>query len=139
MDHAADGPRPVTPAVLGSFCLFAAAMAGLAAETLFDPGGPLDPVWRIKPAAHAQLLAMGAWVGVSFCALSLAAAVISVGVFQRRRWGWNAAVVGIVLNAAGDAARGLSGAWLEGLVGVSVTAAIVWWLARPRVRALFDR
>jgi hypothetical protein len=24
-------------------------------------------------------------------------------------------------------------------VGVSVTAAIVWWLTRPRVRALFDR
>jgi hypothetical protein len=139
MDDAADGPRPVTPTVLGSFCLFAAAMAGLAAETLFDPGGPLDPVWRIKPAAHAQLLAMGPWVGLAFSALSVAAVVIAAGVFQRRRWGWNAAVVGIVLNAVGDAARGLSGAWLEGLLGVSVTAAIIWWLTRPRVRALFDR
>lgn len=131
--------RPVTPVALGAFCLFAAAMAALAAITLLAPGTPLDAAWRIKPAAHAQLLALGPAVGVGFVLLCAAAIATSVGTFGRRRWGWWVALVGVCANATGDAINGLAGAWIEGLVGVSVTAAIVWWLTRPRVRALFRR
>ena len=131
--------RPATPAILGVFLLFASAMAGVAAETLLEPGGPFDFVWRIKPEEHARLLAMGPLVGLGFSALSVAAAAIAVGVFQRRRWSWWAAVLGIAANGVGGALRGLSGGPLEGAIGVTVAGAIVWWLTRPRVRALFDR
>jgi hypothetical protein len=139
MTHAQGPVRAVTPPVLGAFFVFAAAMAGFAAETLLEPGGPLDPVWRIKPAEHAQLLAMGPLVGLGFSALSVVAVIGAVGAFQRRRWGWWVAVLGISANGLADAARGLAGARLEGLIGVTVAGAIVWWLTRPRVRALFDR
>ena len=139
MTPAPSTPRPVTPAALGAFCVFAALMAAFAAQTLLAPGGPLDALWRIKPAEHAQLLAMGPRVGLGFCALSVAAVVVSVGVFRRRRWAWWAAIAALLANATGDAARALTGAWIEGGVGVAITGAIVWWLTRPRVRALFDR
>jgi hypothetical protein len=131
--------RPATPPLLGAFLIFATAMAALAAITLLAPGTPLDAAWRIKPAEYRQLLAMGPAVGLGFVALSGAAAIIAAGVFGRRRWPWRAAVVGIALNGAGDAIRALTGAWVEGLVGVAVTAANVWWLTRPHVRAAFDR
>jgi hypothetical protein len=130
--------RPATPMVLGAFFVFAALMSAFSAWTLLAPGGPLDLVWRVKPAEHAQLLAMGPAVGAGFVALALVAAAGSVGAFGRRRWAWWVAVVGIAANGAADGLRGLAGAWLDGLVGVSVTAAIVWWLTRPRVRRLFD-
>ena len=138
MDDAAARP-PVTPVALGAFALFAAAMAALASTTLLAPGTPLDAAWRVKPAAHAQLAAMGPLVGVGFAMLSAAALATAVGVFARRRWGWWAAVIGIGGNAAGDAINGLAGAWVEGLVGVSVAGTLLWWLTRPQVRALFRR
>jgi hypothetical protein len=138
MDDAETRP-PVTPVALGVFSLFAATMAALSSVTLLAPGTPLDAMWRIKPAAHAQLLAMGPVVGVGFALLCGAALATSVGTFGRRRWGWWAAVVGVCANATGDAINALAGSWAEGLVGVSITAAIVWWLTRPSVRALFRR
>lgn len=131
--------KPVTPFVLGAFCIFATAMSALASTTLLAPGGPLDAIWRVKPGGYAQLRALGPWVGWGFAALGFAALATCYGVFRRRRWGWWAAVIGISGNGLGDLARGITGAWLDGLVGVTVAGAILWWLTRLRVRALFDR
>ncbi|MBW8813438.1 MAG: hypothetical protein JF588_08430 [Caulobacterales bacterium] len=138
-DIRAADPRPVTPALLAAFLLFATAMAGLAAVTLLRPGGPLDAAWRIKPAEYAQLRAMGPWVGAGFAALSAAAGLLALGVLRRRLWAWRGAVFGLAVNGLADAIRGLSGSWIEGVLGVTVTGLFVWWLTRPRVRALFRR
>jgi len=128
---------PVTPWVLGGFFIFATAMALLAAVTLLAPGTLLDRAWAVKPQEYAQLRAMGPWVGCSFAGLAILAIWTARGLFLCRRWGWWMAVVGLTVNGLSDAARIPFGAVLEGLIGVAVTGAIVWWLTRPRVRALF--
>jgi hypothetical protein len=129
--------EPVTPWLLGAFCLFATAMALLAAVTLLNPGTVLDGAWSLKPGAHAELAAMGSWVGYGFAALAIVAIWTARGVLTRRLWGWRLAVAGLAVNGLADAARIPFGAVLEGLTGVAVTGAILWWLTRPRVRALF--
>jgi hypothetical protein len=130
---------PVTPPLLGAFFVFAAVISAATAVTLLAPGTPLDGMWRIKPAEYAQLRGMGAWVGAGFVVLCAAAAIGSIGILRRRRWGWWFAVVGIGINALADAARIPMGAVFEGLIGVTVAGAILLWLTRPPVRALFDR
>jgi hypothetical protein len=130
---------PVTPWALGAFFIFATAMSLLAGVTLLFPGTQLDAVWRVKPAEYAELRALGPWVGGGFLAMAIVGAWGARGAFQQRRWGWRLAIVALAVNGLADAARIPFGAVLEGLVGVSVTGTLLWWLTRPRVRALFDR
>jgi hypothetical protein len=139
MTNNAESRRPVTPILLGAFFVFATAMALLAGITLLIPGSPLDVAWRIKRSEHAQLMAMGSWVGWAFLVLATTAGLASYGSFSRRPWGWRLALAILCVNGAGDAIRAAGGAWLEGLVGVGVVIVIVWWLTRPQVRALFEQ
>jgi hypothetical protein len=134
---ASPGKRPVTPVLLGGFFVFATTMCLIAGLSLLTPSGPLDWIWRVKPAEHRELLQFGPIVGIGFLGLALVMAAASIGSFTRRRWGWRLALLVFVANAAGDAARMPFGAVWQGLLGVAVTGAIVWRLTR--VRADFDR
>jgi len=58
---------------------------------------------------------------------------------MRRRWGRGLAAVIFVVNGLADGARIPSGAPLEGAIGVTAAAQIVWWLAQTRVRATFKQ
>lgn len=132
--------RPaVTPSAAGAFLALATLLSALAGASLLAPGGPLDVIWRVKPKAHAELLAMGPLAGIGFLGLSVIMAAASVGCFARRRWGWGLAVVIFVVNGLADGARIAFGAPLEGAIGVTAAALIVWWLAQVRVRATFRR
>ena len=113
-------------------------MCALAGASLLSPSGPLDWIWRWKPAEHEQLLRLGPAAGAAFLGLALVMALASIGAFARRRWAWPLALAIFAANAIGDAARIPSDAVAEGLIGVALTAAILWWLTRPAVRALFD-
>lgn len=114
-------------------------MCALAGASLLTPGGPLDWIWRAKPGEHRQLLEMGPAVGAGFLGLALIMALASMGSFARRQWAWKLALAIFAVNALADAARIPFGAAAEGLIGIAATAAILWWLTRQRVRALFDR
>jgi hypothetical protein len=129
--------RPATPILLGAFFAFAAIMACLASLSLLLPDIPLGLIWSFKRAEYAQLLALGPWVGWAFLLLAIAATLASYGSFRRRQWGWVLSLAIFAVNGLGDAIRLMTGAWVEGLIGVCVTAAIVVWLTRPSVRALF--
>jgi hypothetical protein len=131
--------RAWTPILLGLFFLFATLMCALAGLSLLTPGGALDAIWRLKPDEQAQLLALGPAVGAGFLALALVMAAASCGAFARRRWGRRLAIAIFAANAVGDAARIALGGVLEGAIGVAVTAIILWWLTREKVRASFDR
>lgn len=94
-------------------------------------------MWGFKPTEHQQLLQLGPLVAIGFLALAGIMALASVGSFGRRRWGWALAIAIFLVNGLADAARIPLGAVTEGIVGVVITAAFIWWLARPRVKALF--
>jgi hypothetical protein len=136
MTDSAESRRPVTPILLGSFFVFATAMALLAGLGLLI--GPLDIVWSVKRSEHTQLAALGSFVGWAFLVLAGTFGLASYGSFCRRRWGWRLALAILGVNGVGDAMRAASGAWLEGLVGVGVVIVVVGWLTRPQVRALFE-
>jgi hypothetical protein len=130
---------PITPLALAGFFTFAMVMSLAAAVSLTTPGTALDGIWDVKPKAHAQLLAMGPWVGYGFAGLGVIAIFGARGALLRRQWGWRLAIIALAVNGLADAARIPFGAVVEGLVGVAVTGTMLWWLTRPRVRALFDR
>lgn len=130
--------RAFTPIALGCFFTFATVMTGVVSITLFAPGGPLDAMWQVKPHEYQDLLLLRPASSAGFAALCIAMAATAFGCFRRKRWGWMLAVAIFTINALGDAAHGLSGAWLEGAIGVAIAMLILWWLTQPRVRALFS-
>jgi hypothetical protein len=125
-----------------SLDVFFAVATGITAVTgisLLLPGSFLDAMWRIKPEEHMQLLSAGVPVSVGFFGLSAIMAITSIGAFLRQRWAWRLAIIVFTINGLGDAIRAALGAAVEGVVGVSAVALILFWLTRPGVSAAFDR
>ena len=124
---------------LALFCLFGACMSGLAAVTLAWPGTPLDRVWELNPTGHAELVAAGPLAAMGMAILSPVMVVIAIGLLARRRWAYWAAVVGLVVNATGDAVAAVVRGDARTLIGVPIAGFFVYWLLRPSVRARFPR
>ena len=101
------------------------------------PDGPFDIIWRLKPQDHDWLKSLGPFVPAGFLLLSGIMAAASAGCFARQRWGWVLAILIFSANGVVDVARIAFGALVEGMLGATVSAAVVWWLIQPRVRRLF--
>ena len=126
-----------TPAMLAGFFALAALICAAAGASLLDPGGPLAPMWRIKPDEYRQLLLLGPAAGIGFLALAAVMAAASLGTARRRRWGWRLACAIFAVNGLADAARIPLGAVIEGVIGLGAAGAILWWMTRPAIRAEF--
>jgi hypothetical protein len=121
--------------------VFSAAAAMLLVVTglsLLVPAGPLDAIWRVAESKHAILLPYGRLVGAGFLIMAIVAGAASVGCYRRRPWGWRIAVAALVVNGIGDAGQILAGRVFEGVFGVAIAAAILFWLTRKGVREQFS-
>jgi hypothetical protein len=137
MNDSTKQQRPSGWLALGIFFIWGAAMASIAGVTLIAPGTLLDRMWVLNPRGHAVLITLGKPVGFLFLLLALALAAAGVGWLKRRYWGWLLALLLIGGNALGDLIRLVSGAWLEGAVGVAIAGALVLYLLQSNVRGWF--
>jgi hypothetical protein len=128
-------PRGMT--AIGIFLFFGALMAFFAGTTLVWRGTFLDRLWELNPRAYAQLGPLGKMVGVPFLFLGYALATAGVGWFKRQLGGWQLAVLIISVQAAGDLINAIRGRFFEGLIGVTIAGALLFYLLRPSVRAAF--
>jgi hypothetical protein len=132
---AKESPRGMT--AIGIFLLFGAVMASLAGTTLVWTGTFLDRIWTLNPRAYNQLAPLGKIVGVLFLSLALALALAAAGWLVRRRWGWQLAVTIIGTQVLGDFVNIFSGRPVQGMLGVSIAGALLFYITRPFVRAAF--
>ncbi|MBI1399312.1 hypothetical protein [Hyphomonas sp.] len=129
---------PVTPRIMGGFFLLATSICAVSALTFLHPGTLLDRIWSFKRAEYASMMTHAVWGGAGFALLALVFAATAWGAFHRRRWGHELAVGVFLVNALADAGRMISGSFAEGALGVVISGAVVVWLTRPGVRALFS-
>jgi len=113
-------------------------MAFLAGTTLISPGTALDRIWVLNPTAHFKLRSLGARVGFAFLLLAMTLAAAGVGWFQRKRWGWRLAVSIIGIQVLGDLLNLVGGDYLRGVTGIAIAGALLFYLCRPPVKALFN-
>jgi hypothetical protein len=129
-------PRGVT--AIGIFLVFGAAMASLAGMTLVWPGTALDRMWAFNPRAFRELAPFGKTVGIPFLLLAVTLSITSVGWFKRRLWGWRLAVFIIATQVFGGLIHVFLGRVVEGGVGVAIAGALLLYLLRVKVRAVFN-
>jgi hypothetical protein len=122
---------------VGIFLFFGAALASLAGTTLIWRGTLLDRIWALNAPAYKQLSAFGKTIGIPFLVLSVALVAASAGWLRRRLWGWRLAVLIIAMQVLGDLVSIFMGHFVRGATGVTIAAALLFYLFRPEVRAAF--
>ena len=130
-------PRGIT--AVGVFLFFGATMASFAGTTLTWPGTSLDRLWALNPAAHKQLATFAKPAGFLFLLLAATLALAATGWFKQRLWGWRLAVAVIATQVLGDLVNFFRGDYWRGGVGFSIASALLFYLSRPAVRAVFNR
>ena len=125
--------------VFGVFLLWGATMAFLAAITLTWRGTALDRVWAINPAGYKQLAPFGSKAGILFAALGVTLAAAGIGWFKKFLWAWRLAVGIIATQVVGNIVNLLLGRILEGAVGITASSALLFYLFRRHVRAVFAK
>jgi hypothetical protein len=136
------GNRPISRSPLGvtgtgALFLVGALAALLAGVSLVWSGTALDRMWNLNPRAYQKLAPFGKIVGVPFLFLSVALATTAIGWFKRRLWGWSLAVIMIAAQVLGNLVNLFRGQLLEAAIGLTASGALLIYLCRPRVRALF--
>ena len=114
-------------------------MSSTAAIALLFPGSFLDPVWRLNPRAQIAFASMGGWAPVLLGAVSVACASAAVGLWRVRLWGYVVAIALLVINGIGDVVNVVLGTEPRAVIGIPIVIALVLYLTRPSVRAVFER
>jgi len=122
---------------IGIFLLFGAVMASLAGITLVWRGTALDSMWTLNPRAYRELAPWGQPIGFLFLSLAVVLALAGTGWLKRKRWAWWLAVVIIGTQVLGDATNFFYRRTLQGVVGVTIAGALLIYMTRPYVRAIF--
>ena len=94
-------------------------------------------MWRLNPRAHEAFSHMGAWALPLLGTVCVACTASAYGFFFGRRWGYWLGIAGLLINATGDLFNAVLGIEPRAVVGIPVVAVILWYLARPKVRAFF--
>jgi len=113
-------------------------MASIAGTTLTWPGTFLDRLWVLNPTAHKQLATFDKPAGILFLLTAAVLAMAGAGWFKHRLWGWRLAVAVIAVQVLGDLVNFFKGDYLRGGVGFSIATALLFYLFRPVVRAVFN-
>ena len=124
---------------MGVFLYFGAVMAFLAGVTLVWRGTFLDRLWILNLRAYKQLLRIGTAADSSFLLLAVILTVAGTGWFRRRFWGWALASVIIATQVLGNVVNAARGDFLRGGMGFLLSGALLCFLLRPKVRAVFAR
>src|SRR5262245_37200309 len=132
----ASAPRGLM--AMGVFLAFGALMAFVAGFTLLERGTVLDRMWTLNPRAYRALAPLGKSLGIPFLLLSFALAVASVGWLKRRLWGWWLAVGIVAMQVLGGVTHIFLGRIVQGATGVAIAGALLLYVLRARVRAVFD-
>jgi hypothetical protein len=130
--------RPFGITALSVFFIFGAVASSLSFVSLLFPGSFLEPMWRLNPRAREGFATMGVWAIVLMCAVFLACATASVGLWRGAHWGYWLAVTLLGVNLLGDIANVLLGTEPRAVVGIPIVLAILVYLMRRRVRSFFS-
>jgi hypothetical protein len=123
---------------LGVFFAFGAVMSLTAAISLLLPGSPLEPIWRLNPAARQGLGILGPWAILLMVVVSIACASAALGLWVRATWGRHLALGVLTVTLVGDLLGALLRHDLRTLIGLPIGGALLAYLLSARVRHYFS-
>ena len=131
--------RPGGITALGWFFVFGTVASGLSLISILNPGGPLEPMWRLNPRAHEQFSHMGLWAALLLAPVCLACGASAYGFLKGKRWGYWMGISLLAVNLAGDLINAALGIERRAVIGIPIVALLLWYLSSKRVKAFFAR
>ena len=107
-------------------------MSGTTAVLLATPGGPLDSIWQLRPAAREELAPLGAWGVLLMGTVSLACLGAAYGLWAGRRAGYHLATAVLVTNLIGDLLNAFVRRDPRTLIGIPIAGVLLWYLVQHR-------
>lgn len=132
-----DSARPRGIAALSLFLAVGCLIALTSAVSLLLPGSFPEPMWRLNPRARTAFATIGLWAPVLLIVVSAACGAAAWGLWRGRRWGHRLAVGVFAFNLLGDTANVVLGTEPRAIVGIPITALLLFYLLRPKVRRYF--
>ncbi|MHB8604871.1 MAG: hypothetical protein ACYDCK_06400 [Thermoplasmatota archaeon] len=131
-------PRPLGVSVIGALYIVAAAFAGLAALFVVFEGAVVGATGRALTNGFFDFFAGSFFFAAAFVAIvGVCSLLLGLGLLRGANAARIVAIVVSVLAALGDV-RGLrQGAAARSLLGIAVSAVIVWYLAKNDVKRYF--
>jgi hypothetical protein len=125
--------------VTALLCLFVlgTVASGLSVVSLLTPGGPLEPMWRLNPAAREAFSRMGAWAPLLLGVVCGACVASAYGFSTGKRWGYRLGASLLALNLAGDLLNSILGIDRRAAIGIPIAGLLLWYLASRGVRDYF--
>jgi integral membrane sensor domain MASE1 len=114
-------------------------MSLLTALALLQSGGPLEPMWRLNPEAHAAFLRMGTWAVALMIVVCCACLASAIGLWNAKVWGFRLAFGVLTVNLLGDLTNALLRQDLRTLIGIPIGVGLLWYLRQLRRRGEFVR
>jgi len=134
---ASDRPRSAGLVAIIGFFVFGSGMSLLAALALSQPGGALEPMWRLNPEAHTAFQVMGPWSIALMIAVCVACTASAIGLWDRKLWGYRVAGGVLTINLLGDMLNTLLRHDPRTLVGVPIGFGLLWYLRQLRLVGQF--
>jgi hypothetical protein len=97
---------------------------------LVFPGGILEPIWQLRPAARIEFEEFGTWSIALMATVGAACGLAAFGLARRAAWGRNLGVGVLTVNVVGDAFNALFRHDLRTLIGLPIGGLMIWYLVR---------
>jgi hypothetical protein len=92
------------------------------------PGSFLEPIWRLRPDAHAEFQEFGTWSIALMATVGAACGLAAFGLALRAEWGRRLAVAVLSVNLVGDIFNAVFRHDLRTLIGLPIGGLMLWYL-----------
>ncbi len=133
--------RPVGILFVSIIVFIAAFLALIVSLSIIIPGTPLDVIWTLKNSFPTgfRSTALGMIFGYFILMLGILMIFAGWGILQGRKWAWWTVIIIFLVNGIGDAVSLVYGGGINGISGILIASAFLYYLTRPNVREFFKK
>jgi hypothetical protein len=118
----------------------AAFIALIVGVSTIIPGTPLDVIWTLRnpfPTGFRSTI-LGMIFGFFILILGLLMMFAGWGMLKGMKWAWWTVLIIFIVNGIGDAISLVLGGAINGIFGILIASAFIYYLTRPHVKEFFS-
>jgi hypothetical protein len=133
--------RPLGILFVSIIVFIAAIIALIVGLSTIIPGTPLDVIWTLRNSFPTgfRSTTFGMIFGYFILILGIILIFAGWGMLQGRKWAWWTVLIIFLVNGIGDAVSLIYGEGINGITGILIASAFIYYLTRPHVREFFNK
>ena len=132
--------RPKGVTIVAVIVFIAAILAFIVGISIIIPGTPLDFIWTLRNSFPTgfRSTTTGMIFGLFILVLGLILVSSGYGLLKGKKWAWLTVLIIFLINGIGDVISVIYGGGINGLSGIIIASAFLFYLTRPHVKEFFQ-